>query len=185
MVVGRGSGHKTQRTLIVLTLANLALLVFTMAQMRPLVAQDVPAVLRGRALEIVDDQGRVRASLSVLPPKKEPNGETYTEVVLLRLITEQARPSVKISSSEQAAGLSFAGPTGTRDTHVILEAKSTASSLKSETRTGENGFLGGSHWWRCFPRTNPNTLVLLTGNLEDSMTKPQLQELAALERRHA
>jgi hypothetical protein len=127
---------KTQRTLIVPTLANLALLVFTMAQMRPASAQEEPAVLRGRALEIVDDQGRVRASLSVLPPKKEPNGEACPEVVLLRLITEQGRPSVKISSSEQAAGLSFAGPTGTRDTYVILEAKGTASSLKLRNEDG-------------------------------------------------
>ena len=132
---------KTQRTLVVLTLANLALLLFSMAQMRPASAHVVPPVLRGRALEIVDDQGRVRASLSVLPPKTEPNGRTYPEVVLLRLITEQGRPSVKISSSEQAAGLSFAGPTGTRDTYVILEAKGTASSLKLRNEDGREQIL--------------------------------------------
>ena len=130
---------KTQRTLVVLTVANLALLVFTIAQMRPASAES--AVLRGRALEIVDDQGRVRASLTVLPPKKEPNGQTYPEAVLLRLITEQGRPSVKISSSEQAAGLSFAGPTGTSDTYVILEAKGAASSLTLRNEDGRERIL--------------------------------------------
>ena len=57
-------------------------------------------------------------------------GETSAETVLLRLITERGRPSVKIGASEQMAGLSFAGPTGTRDTYVILQSDGRASSLK-------------------------------------------------------
>jgi hypothetical protein len=104
--------------------------------MRPAVAEGDPPVLRGRALEIVDERGRVRASLSVLPAKTQPNGETYAETVLLRLITERGRPSVKIGASEQAAGLSLAGPTNTKDTYVILEAKGTASSLRLRNEDG-------------------------------------------------
>jgi hypothetical protein len=42
---------------------------------------------------------------------------------LLRLITEQGRPTVKISSSEPTSGLSFAGPTGTKDSYLILQTK--------------------------------------------------------------
>ena len=127
---------KTQRLLIALTLVNLALLIFTLAQVHPAVAEGVPPVLRGRALEIVDERGRVRASLNVLPATTQPNGERYSETVLLRLITERGRPSVKIGASEQAAGLSLAGPTGTKDTYVILEAKGTASSLKLRNEDG-------------------------------------------------
>ncbi len=127
---------KIQRLLIVLTLVNLALLIFTLAQIRPAVAEGVPPVLRGRALEIVDEQGRVRASLNVLPAKTQPNGETYRETVLLRLITERGRPSVKIGTSEQAAGVSLAGPSGTKGTYVILEAKGTASSLRLKNEDG-------------------------------------------------
>jgi hypothetical protein len=127
---------KVQRLLIALTLVNLALLVFTLAQNRPAVAEAGPPVLRGRALEIVDERGRVRASLNVLPAGKQPNGEAYAETVLLRLITERGRPSVKIGASEQAAGLSLAGPTGTKDTYVILEAKGTASSLRLRNEDG-------------------------------------------------
>ena len=127
---------KVQPLLIALTLVNLALLVFTLAQIRPAVAEGAPPVLRGRALEIVDERGRVRASLNVLPASKQPNGETYPETVLLRLITERGRPSVKIGASERAAGVSLAGPTNTKDTYVILEAKGTASSLKLRNEDG-------------------------------------------------
>src|SRR5712691_1465754 len=88
---------KIQRLLIVLTLVNLALLIFTLAQVRPASAEGV-SVLRGRALEIVDERGRVRASLNVLPAGTQPNGEAYAETVLLRLITERGRPSVKIGA---------------------------------------------------------------------------------------
>ncbi len=127
---------KIQRLLIALTLVNLALLIFTLPQIRPAVAEGVPPVLRGRALEIVDERGRVRASLNVLPAGTQPNGEAYAETVLLRLITERGRPSVKIGASEQAAGVSFAGPTNTKDTYVILEAKGTASSLRLRNEDG-------------------------------------------------
>jgi len=127
---------KVQRLLVVLTLANLALLTFTLAQTRPAVAEGVPPVLRGRALEIVDERGRVRASLDVLPAQTQPNGETHAETVLLRLITERGRPSVKIGASEQTAGMSLAGPSGTKDTYVILQANGTASSLRLRNEDG-------------------------------------------------
>jgi hypothetical protein len=128
---------KTPRSLFALTAANLALLLLTAAQqLRPALAQSEPPILRGRALEIVDAQGRVRASINVLPPAKSPNGDEQAETVLLRLITERGRPSVKIASSEPASGLSFAGPTGTKDTYLILEAKGTTSSLKLRNENG-------------------------------------------------
>jgi len=127
---------KTQRLLVVLTLVNLALVVFALAQTRPALAADIPQVLRGRALEIVDAQGQVRASLSVLPASTSAHGDRYPETVLLRLITERGRPSVKISTSEEAAGVSLAGPSGTRTTYVILEAKGTASALTLKNEDG-------------------------------------------------
>ena len=127
---------KIQRFLVVLTLANLVVLIFALAAMRPAVAQDVTPVLRGRSLEIVDEQGRIRASLSVLPAGTSAHGDRYPETVLLRLITERGRPSVKISTSEEAAGVSLAGPSNTKDTYVILEAKGTASSLKLKNENG-------------------------------------------------
>jgi hypothetical protein len=128
---------KNPRSLIALTAVNLALLLLTVAQqLRPAFAQGEPPVLRGRALEIVDGQGRVRASINVLPSSKSPTGEDQAEAVLLRLITERGRPSVKIGSSEPTSGLSFAGPTGTKDTYLILQSKGTTSSLRLRNEDG-------------------------------------------------
>jgi len=39
-----------------------------------------------------------------LPASVQANGETSSETVLLRLITERGRPSVKIGASEEVAG---------------------------------------------------------------------------------
>jgi hypothetical protein len=126
---------KLQRLLVALTVVNLALLTFLLLANARLAAADGAApVLRGRGLEIVDGQGRIRASIAVLPATTQANGETSAETVLL--ITERGRPSVKIGASEQAAGMSLAGPTGTRDTYVILQAQGTASSLKLRSEDG-------------------------------------------------
>jgi hypothetical protein len=122
---------RTQHALLALTVANLALLlVGAVQQVRPVIAASELPVLRGRALEIVDAQGRVRASISVLPDPSQ------SETVLLRLITERGRPSVKIAAAEPQSGVSFAGPTGTKATYAILEAKQETASL---TLHAENG----------------------------------------------
>jgi hypothetical protein len=125
------------RALFLLTAMNLALLLFAVAeQFPPAFARSELPVLRGRGLEIVDAQGRVRASIQILPPVKSQRGEEEAETVLLRLITERGRPSVKIASSEPASGLSFAGPTGTEDTYVTLGSNATTSSLKLRNEDG-------------------------------------------------
>ncbi len=82
---------KLQRLLIALTIVNLALLMLSPGRSRPVVGQEVAPVLRGRSLEIVDDHGRVRASITVYPADpavKMPDGTTgYPETVLLRLLS--------------------------------------------------------------------------------------------------
>jgi len=60
----------------------------------------------------------------------------YAETVLLRLITERGRPSVKLGASEEVAGISLAGPTGTGDTYMILEAKGASSSSRLRNEDG-------------------------------------------------
>jgi hypothetical protein len=135
---------KTSRGLLALTAVNVLLFLVTAAQqLRPAFAEADPPVLRGRALEIVDAQGRVRASINVLASAAtSSNGEESSETVLLRLITERGRPSVKIGASEPVSGLSFAGPTGTKDTYVILQAKGNASTLKLRNEDGREQVLG-------------------------------------------
>ena len=125
---------KLSRLMVVLTAVNLAILLFAAVRVLPKI--DEAPVLRGRGLQIVDEQGHVRASISVLPAQTQPNGETYPETVLLRLITERGRPSVKISASEETAGATFVGPSNTTSTYTILQAKRTASSLKLRDEDG-------------------------------------------------
>ena len=134
---------KIPKSLVLLTAVNLALLLLSLVQqLRPAFAQTELPVLRGRALEIIDGQGRIRASISVLPPDKIAGGDQSSETVLLRLITERGRPSVKIGSSEPNSGLRFAGPTGTKDTYAILQAKGTTSSLKLRNEDGREQVIG-------------------------------------------
>ena len=128
---------KNQRALVALTIVNLALLLLTLVQQtRPAFAEGAAPVLRGSGLEIVDGQGRVRASITVLPAGKSRAGDAYPETVLLRLITERGRPSVKISATEESSGLTFSGPTDTKDTYVILQSKGAVSSLKLRNEDG-------------------------------------------------
>ena len=128
---------KMQRFGVVLTVVNALLLAVVLTQSsQPALASDIPAVLRGRGLEIVDEQGRVRASISVFPAKTEANGNKSTDTVLLRLITERGRPAIKVSTSEQGSGISIAGPTGTHQTFVSIGAKDTETTLRLKNEDG-------------------------------------------------
>jgi hypothetical protein len=129
---------QTQSLLIVLTAANLGLLGYQSVQPRPGVAAtaDMPAVIRGRALEIIDDRGSVRASLSVLPedPKHQWNGKPYPETVLLRLMSPDGRPNVKLGASKVGSGLLIGGEAD--PTYVQVLAEGGASSLKLINQDG-------------------------------------------------
>jgi hypothetical protein len=107
---------KFQRLTIILTVFNLILLAFVLAQRVPATAQGVLPVLRGRALEIVDEQGRVRAEIKVLPAQptlRMPDGTTgYPEAVQLRLISSENNPNVKLVTTEDGSGLVLGGEKG-------------------------------------------------------------------------
>ena len=123
---------KTQRLLVVITVFNILLLVFSLGQTRAVVAEGVAPVLRGRALEIVDDRGRVRASITILPADpavKMPDGTMgYPETVLLRLINSKGRPNVKLGATERGAGLLIGGESD--PTYVQILAEGAGTSLK-------------------------------------------------------
>src|SRR3954449_12556088 len=130
-----------------LTIVNLVLLIVLLGQLNPLSAQEPAPVLRGRALQIVDDAGRVRASLSVLPA-----GEQSHETVLLRLITERGRPSVKVGASEDSSGISVAGPTGTQNSWITLTANGVSSSIVVKSEDGSEQIIQPSASWSCKQR---------------------------------
>jgi hypothetical protein len=129
---------KMQRLFIALTIVNLGLLIFLLAQIRRVGADSVAPVLRGRELEIVDEQGRVRANIKVHPEDrtfKMPDGKTgYPETVMFRLIDSKGRPEVKLGASEQGGGLGLVGVSDS--THIILKADGADSSLKLTNKEG-------------------------------------------------
>ena len=129
---------RNQRLLSVITVCNLILLLFSVAQTRAFTREPVAPVLRGRALEIVDDRGRVRASITVLPGDphfKMPDGTVgYPESVLLRLISPEGRPNVKLGASKDGAGLGLGGADD--PTYVQILAQGSSTSVKLTNKDG-------------------------------------------------
>ncbi len=130
---------KTQHVLFALTFANLGLLLWPVIRPRVTAAEEIAPVLRGRELQLVDDRGRVRAEIKVLPPDpavKMPNGTTgYPETVLLRLIDSQGRPNVKIAATEDGSGISLGGDSN--PTHIQILSRGDRPLMKVVNRDGK------------------------------------------------
>jgi hypothetical protein len=112
---------KTQRFAIGVTVLNLLVLMSMLFRANSAPNPEIVPVLRGRALEIVDDQGRVRAMFKVFPADtnvKMPDGTTgYPETVLLRLIDSKGGPNVKIAATEDGSAMSLGGESD--PTHIF------------------------------------------------------------------
>jgi len=123
---------------IVLTGINLVLCFLLLPELHPGEAnQEGAPVLRGRALEIVDEQGRVRASITV-EPAVTMDGKDYAETVLLRLTDPRNGPIVKLVASEEgsALGLSDDGEGG-----VQVFARRRGSLVRVVSREGREQVL--------------------------------------------
>jgi len=129
---------KIQRIAFGLTIINLLLLIFLLAQIRRATAEDVLPVLRGRALEIVDSQGRVRAEILVHGPETV-GGKLYPETVLFRMADQNRRPVVKFTASENGSALGLSDDSQGR---VQLNAKSdTGDFVKVVNKDGREQML--------------------------------------------
>src|SRR5437870_12176411 len=125
------------RLAVVLTVTNFLILMSILARVGPVTAGEVAPVLRGRALEIVDDHGTLRAQIIVLPASTTADAQKYPETVLLRLIDPNGRPAVKIGASADGSGISLAGDSERRDwSGVQILAEGTGSWLKLPNRDG-------------------------------------------------
>jgi hypothetical protein len=121
---------KAQRLiLIALILGNVFLLTLTVFRPGAAEAQGVTPVLRGRGLEIVDDRGRVRASITVFPATPG-----YPETVLLRLHTSDGRPNVKIAATEDGSALVLGGQSD--PTFIQALARGAKTSVKLKNKSG-------------------------------------------------
>jgi hypothetical protein len=109
--------HPAMKTklLTALTLVNLAILLIVVFLISSSSKSDVvPTVVKARAFELVDAQGKIRAEIKVLPA--EPNAtmpdKGYPETVILRLIDSQGGPNVKLAATEDGSGMVLGGDSG-------------------------------------------------------------------------
>jgi hypothetical protein len=129
---------KTERIAISLTLINLGLIVYLLAQIAPADAGQVaPPILRGRALEIVDTNGRVRASITVEKPVTV-DSKSYPETVLLRLTDPKNGPVVKLQATENGSAL---GMSDDADGGVYISAQDAGSFVKVTDKRGREQVL--------------------------------------------
>lgn len=124
--------------LIAIAIAHLASLGCRSTPADP-AAASAATVLRVRALELVDDQGRVRAELKLLPADpnvKMPDGTTgYPETVQLRLITSNGGPNVKLATTEDGAALVIGGSSGSGYVQILSRGQNDPF-VKIVTRDG-------------------------------------------------
>jgi len=132
---------KSNRVLLVLLFLNLGVLALQIVRAQANGPQASAPVLRCRALELVDDQGRVRAELKISaaqPNLKMPDGTVgYPETVLFRLINSEGSPHVKVSASEDGAGVVLGGDGG----HVQILSRSANPFLKLVDKSGREQVL--------------------------------------------
>ena len=129
----------TQRVLVALTIANAGMLIVSLSRPEAVGAQEIAPVLRGRAFEIVDDHGRVRAEIKVHPAQptlKMPDGSTgYPETVLLRLFTSKGGPNVKIAATEDGSGVVLGGDPGV---YTQMLTRGSTPFVKLVTKSGQH-----------------------------------------------
>ncbi|HSE98690.1 MAG TPA: hypothetical protein VLD57_10540 [Blastocatellia bacterium] len=127
---------KTQRLSVILTVFNLLVLIIVLAQNQKGEAQGVAPVLRGRALEIVDERGQVRARINIEPASTTmPDGKTYPESAVLRLTDPNGRIRVKLGADIDGSGLMLADDSQQPGVHML--AKGSGSFLKLINKGGQ------------------------------------------------
>ena len=106
------------------TAVNLCLVVGALTRAPSARAQDGAPLLRGRALELVDDRGQIRARLDV-----EPGGE-----VVLRLLDRRGTIRVKLGAGEDGSGLLLNNDETEPGVHLL--AGTGGSSVKLANKDG-------------------------------------------------
>jgi hypothetical protein len=128
---------KTQRLIITLTVINLSVLLIVLLLFLTSFKSDVVPIVRAQAFELIDKNGKVRAEIKVLPAEptlKMPDGTVgYPETVLFRLVDSGGGPNVKISATEDGAGLVLGGKAG----YVQILSRTAEPTIKLANKKGK------------------------------------------------
>lgn len=118
-------GHMRMiRVAVALTAINLVLLLAALAQKGSAATQGGRDVLRGKALELVDQRGQIRARLNV-----ESDGQ-----VVLRLLDQQGTIRVKLGADKAGSGLVLNNDATEPGVHLL--AKATGSTIRLVNKDG-------------------------------------------------
>jgi hypothetical protein len=115
---------RSVRVAVFVTALNLVLLLAALVHRPSATAQAAAPVLRGRALELVDDRGQIRARLNV-----ESDGQ-----VVLRLLDERGTIRVKLGADHEGSGLLLANDATEPGVHLL--AKPSGSSVRLVNKDG-------------------------------------------------
>lgn len=114
-----------QRIAVVLSVFNILLLAFLLTQVHSLAQTSVSPILRARAIELVDDNGKVRAQLDI-----EKTGEA-----VFRLRDSKGTIRTKIGAGEDGSGLSLMDDR--TEATVQLKANKDGGGITLFTRDGQ------------------------------------------------
>lgn len=114
----------TNRLAVALTVINLIFLILVIVQSRTIANQTIPEVLRVRAFELIDENGRVRAQLNI----DETNGE-----VIFRLRDEKESIRVKLGASEEGSGLLLINDLTEPGVHLLARQDDTSLTLTDQS----------------------------------------------------
>lgn len=115
---------RSGRIAVLVTALNLVLFLATLVHRGSASGQAPAPLLRGRVLELVDDQGQIRARLNV-----ESDGE-----VVFRLLDDRGTIRVKLGANEDGSGLLLANDATEPGVHLLANAA--GSSVKVANKDG-------------------------------------------------
>jgi hypothetical protein len=132
---------KTQRLTIALTVINFLILLIVLFLFTTAFKPEVAPIVRGHAFELIDEHGKVRAEIKVLPAeptRKMPDGTVgYPETVIFRLIDSEGGPNVKIGATEDGSGLVLGGESG----YVQILSRTAEPTVKLANKAGDEKIL--------------------------------------------
>ena len=115
---------RSVRIAVLVTALNLVLLLAALAHRTSASVQAPAPLLRGRALELVDERGQIRARLNV-----ESDGQ-----VVFRLLDQRGTIRVKLGADEDGSGLLLANDATEPGVHLL--AKAAGSSVRLVNKDG-------------------------------------------------
>ena len=128
---------KTHRLAVALAIVNLGILLVAVLLLTSASRSEIAPVVRGRAFELVDENGKVRAEIKIMPAEpstRMPDGSIgYPESVLFRLFDSEGGPNVKISATEDGSGVVLGGESG----YIQILSRTTDPSIKLVSKNGD------------------------------------------------